>query len=208
LYFLALPCVAGGGYVAMHLERVPHSGRIHATFLDQEFELELGESGCEEILRREQDYFVTDMSTPALQVVVRIAKDIVNAADRPDLPWEVYLVDSDVQNAFVLPGGKIFVYTGILKLCHDEAGLAFVLGHEVSHALARHAVEKIGIAAGFAVLECAVWEMVREISHDSTLTTGVLSNLAVRFQRRRHRTLTTSHSCPLFVALIASASVN
>lgn len=46
--------------------------------------------------------------------------------------WEVFVVKEDVANAFVLPNGKIFVFTGILPICQDEDGLATVLGHEVS----------------------------------------------------------------------------
>lgn len=45
-------------------------------------------------------------------------------------------------NAFVLPGGKIFVFTGILKVAGDDNALAAVLGHEIAHQVARHSAEK------------------------------------------------------------------
>jgi Zn-dependent protease with chaperone function len=58
--------------------------------------------------------------------------------------WEVFVVKDDQQpNAFVLPNGKIFVFTGILPICKDEDGLATVLGHEVAHQVARHSAEKM-----------------------------------------------------------------
>lgn len=56
--------------------------------------------------------------------------------------WQVYVIDDPQPNAFVLPGGQIFVFSGILPLCQTEDGLAGVLGHEVSHYLCRHIAEK------------------------------------------------------------------
>jgi predicted Zn-dependent protease len=52
--------------------------------------------------------------------------------------WEYHLVRSSEVNAWCMPGGKIVVYTGILAVTKDEAGLAVVLGHEVAHALLNH----------------------------------------------------------------------
>jgi len=60
--------------------------------------------------------------------------------------WEYHLVDSKEVNAWCMPGGKIVVYTGILPVTKDEAGLATVLGHEVSHALANHGAERMSAA--------------------------------------------------------------
>jgi predicted Zn-dependent protease len=57
--------------------------------------------------------------------------------------WEFNLIDSDEVNAFCMPGGKVAFYTGILPVCQDEAGVAAVMGHEVAHALARHAAERV-----------------------------------------------------------------
>ncbi|MDR2405665.1 MAG: M48 family metallopeptidase [Deltaproteobacteria bacterium] len=56
--------------------------------------------------------------------------------------WEFNLVQSDEANAFCMPGGKIVVYTGLLPITKNEAGLATVMGHEVAHALARHGAER------------------------------------------------------------------
>ncbi|MDR0542035.1 MAG: M48 family metallopeptidase [Dysgonamonadaceae bacterium] len=57
--------------------------------------------------------------------------------------WEFNLVDDPQVNAFCMPGGKIVVYTGILPYAKDETGLAVVLGHEVGHAIAKHANERM-----------------------------------------------------------------
>jgi predicted Zn-dependent protease len=60
-----------------------------------------------------------------------------------DYAWEFNLVDDPQVNAFCMPGGKIVVYSGILPVTLDETGLAVVLGHEVAHAIAKHANERM-----------------------------------------------------------------
>jgi predicted Zn-dependent protease len=60
-----------------------------------------------------------------------------------DYQWEYHLVQSDEVNAWCMPGGKIVVYTGILPLTQTEAGLATVMGHEVSHALLNHGQQRM-----------------------------------------------------------------
>lgn len=58
--------------------------------------------------------------------------------------WEFNLIEDDeTVNAWCMPGGKVAVYTGILPITQDEAGLAVVVGHEVAHALARHGDERM-----------------------------------------------------------------
>ena len=57
--------------------------------------------------------------------------------------WEFNLVKSKDVNAFCMPGGKIVVYEGILPITQNDTGLAIVLGHEVAHAVAKHANERI-----------------------------------------------------------------
>ena len=63
-----------------------------------------------------------------------------------DYRWEYKLVDNKEVNAWCLPGGKIVVYSGILPVTQNEAGLATVMGHEVSHALANHGAQRMSAA--------------------------------------------------------------
>ncbi len=57
--------------------------------------------------------------------------------------WEFNLFNNNEANAWCMPGGKVAVYTGILPLTQNEAGLAAVMGHEIAHAVARHANERM-----------------------------------------------------------------
>ena len=57
--------------------------------------------------------------------------------------WEYILIDNDkIKNAWAMPGGKIAVYTGILEVTKNTDGLAAVMGHEISHAVAKHSIER------------------------------------------------------------------
>jgi predicted Zn-dependent protease len=60
--------------------------------------------------------------------------------------WEFNLVESPEVNAWCMPGGKVVVYTGLLKVTQNEAGLAIVLGHEISHAVLQHGRERMSQA--------------------------------------------------------------
>ncbi len=64
-----------------------------------------------------------------------------------DFEWDYVLVDNDkVKNAWCMPGGKIAVYTGILKVTKNKDALAAVMGHEIAHAVAKHSVERMSHA--------------------------------------------------------------
>jgi predicted Zn-dependent protease len=74
-----------------------------------------------------------------------IAKHIAAAVPEDKQPpsWEVRVFEDETPNAFALPGGKIGVHTGMLKVADNPAQLASVLGHEVGHVLARHTNERL-----------------------------------------------------------------
>lgn len=100
---------------------------------------------------------------PALNAYVKcIAVPITRvSADRTGVKdWEIVVFKDDTPNAFALPGGKIGVHTGILKVARTDAQLAAVLGHEVGHVIARHGAERMsqGLAAegGLALIDAFV----------------------------------------------------
>jgi predicted Zn-dependent protease len=67
---------------------------------------------------------------------------IVNAAGMGDRQWEYVLFEDDTPNAFVIPGNKVGVNTGLFKVVQNDDQLAAVLGHETGHVIARHAAER------------------------------------------------------------------
>jgi predicted Zn-dependent protease len=79
----------------------------------------------------------------ANELVRKVGERIKSVVTLPDAQWEFVVFESKEANAFCLPGGKIGVYTGILPITKDEAGLATVLGHEVAHATLQHGRERM-----------------------------------------------------------------
>jgi predicted Zn-dependent protease len=99
-----------------------------------------------------------DQKTTAM--VRRVGQKIATAVEdllreegiKMDFEWEFNLIDDKQANAWCMPGGKIAVYTGILKYTVDETGLAVVMGHEVAHAVARHGNERMTRALGISLV--------------------------------------------------------
>ena len=103
-------------------------------------EVGLGEEAYRQTLR---DSIVLHNSEVE-RLVRKVGEKIARAADKPDYKWEFRVIDDpEMANAFAVPGGKVAVYTGLFPVARDEAGLAVVLGHEVAHALLRHAGERM-----------------------------------------------------------------
>ena len=81
------------------------------------------------------------VNDPALQSYVnKVGQWIALHTDRPNLPWHFGVMDTDSVNAFATPGGYVFITRGMLLRMHDESELAGVLAHEISHVIAKHAL--------------------------------------------------------------------
>ena len=125
-------------------DTVPVTGRHQLNLVSSSQEMQLGLSSFDKLKQ------TTPIShDPAANALVqKVGKRIaaVTSADMPNAQWEFVVFESPEANAFCLPGGKVGVYTGILPITKDEAGLATVIGHEVSHAVARHGAERMSEA--------------------------------------------------------------
>jgi predicted Zn-dependent protease len=88
-----------------------------------------------------------EYNDPELQALVdQIGADLVNNSIARDTPWEwdFHVLDNaEMVNAFALPGGQIFITTGLLEVLESQEQLAAVLGHEMVHVLARHSAQQI-----------------------------------------------------------------
>ena len=151
----ALAIAVLAGLLAAACGTVPITGRSQLQLLGERQELQLGLSSYRDTLKKEKL-----SGDPRLnEMVQRVGRRIAEATGKTDYQWEFRVVANDkMVNAFCLPGGKVAVYTGILPLTRDDAGLAAVIGHEVAHAIARHGGERIsqqlaveGLVAGTAL---------------------------------------------------------
>jgi predicted Zn-dependent protease len=112
---------------------------------------------------------VTTTNNRDAEMVKRVGQRIVKAVENyyaekgmsdklTGFKWETNLVDDKAVNAWCMPGGKIVVYTGILPVTQNEAALAAVMGHEVSHALLQHGNQRMsqGLLASVGQVALAV----------------------------------------------------
>jgi len=85
----------------------------------------------------------------AIRYVTCVSNAVTNSVRSPDAPngWEVTVFQEDSANAFALPGGKIGVHTGLLKVATNQSQLAAVIGHEIAHVLAQHGNERASTGA-------------------------------------------------------------
>ena len=119
--------------------KTPYTNRSQMIFISQKDELALGEKSYKESLSESKVITGTKDAKRVKDIGIKIAK----VANRADFNWAFNLVQSDEVNAFCLPGGKVVVYTGILKVAHNDDQLATVIAHEIAHALARHGAERM-----------------------------------------------------------------
>ena len=99
-----------------------------------------------------------------------VGQRIANVCDRRDIEYHFTVIESDQINAFAAPGGYIYFYTGLLREMDNEAEMAMVLSHEISHVVARHGIKRLQATLGVA----AAYELV--FGGDST---SALLNTAI-----------------------------
>ena len=135
--------VVGVLVLRSHRQKAPVTHRVEHVGLTDAQQMQLGSEEYAKTVRQDRARIVS--SGPAYLQVQRVAKRIetVAARDKPKFVWKVSLLRKNEANAYCLPGGKIVVFTGILPLTRNDAGLATVLGHEVAHATAEHVAERI-----------------------------------------------------------------
>lgn len=131
-------------------QTVPITGRQQLNIIPSESVLSMSYTNYSEFLSSHT--VIND--TPDAQMVKRVGQRIRHAvetyfyqnnlSDRLNgYKWAFNLVDDKAINAWCMPGGKVVVYTGILSVTKDEAGLAVVMGHEIAHAVAQHGDERM-----------------------------------------------------------------
>jgi len=99
----------------------------------------LGEEAFQEILKKENE----SLDGQLITIVERVGRQLAAVSPMPSLKWEFKLIESDRKNLIALPGGKVAVYTGILPVCANEAGLAALMSHQIAHDIARHRAQRL-----------------------------------------------------------------
>lgn len=107
--------------------------------MSEQQELNLGQQAAAQVA---QQMKLMPENDPLVKYVNRVGQRVAAVSDRPNLFYHFNVVDANTINAFSLPGGYIYIYRGLLNQMNSEAELAAVLGHEIGHVTARHAVQR------------------------------------------------------------------
>lgn len=165
---LVVAGVAGGVVLVLSQEEVPYTQRSHAILVNAGAEQQMGEQAYEEILAEAaRDGTLVPAQHPAAQRVVRVGRRIAAVVENGkgggfqahvrNLHWRFSVIHSPQVNAFVVPGGNVVVYTGLLDLVGSDDELAAVLAHECAHVLARHAAERMTRGSVLSALQLVAY---------------------------------------------------
>lgn len=191
---------ASGVYYVFNLEKVPETGRWRFLDVGIAQEREMGEQAFQQTMQEYHGRVLPDWHPEVKRVqrvvarILRVIPDVVPKKDMNELPdhWSVHVInDPEQKNAFVLPGGHIFVFTGILPVCETDSGLATVLSHEISHQLARHSAEKV---SGYKIF-MALGFLLNVLGFDFGLSQIALNLLLSLPNSRKLETEGASRAC-------------
>lgn len=184
--------ILGGGslFYFTHLEEAPVSSRRRFIWIPRSIELAIGNCSYESILN-ETRHSILPSNHPVTRKVERIFAKIVEAAARDPsvnkslidgINWKIHVVNDPraPPNAFVLPGGKVFVFSSILGICQNDDGIATVLSHEFAHQLARHTAESLSKAPLYLMINLLLYSITGIQSVNGLLTDTLLKMPASR----------------------------
>ncbi|XP_061209336.1 metalloendopeptidase OMA1, mitochondrial isoform X1 [Neopsephotus bourkii] len=131
-----------------HLEETPITGRPRLLVFGKEHFRELSQMEYKMWMEEFRSKMLPE-TDPRYQVVKRVVGHLSESnKDIPQvsaLEWVIHVVEEPGVNAFVLPNGQVFVFTGLLNAVSDIHQLSFILGHEIAHAVLEHAAEKASL---------------------------------------------------------------
>ena len=148
LFFLFFPANSIYPYSEYNLA----TGKEETLFISIEKEIEMGRSISEQVEKK----FKLDENYLHQEKVARLGKRIAEVSDRRELIYNFRVLDeNDVENAFALPGGYIYIFKALLEKLDDEE-IAAILAHEVGHVCARHGIKRLHSGIGYQILQILV----------------------------------------------------
>jgi len=126
----------------------PATGKNEFILISTPEEIALGNN----IHKKLADQYEFSNETVPLQRLDKIGQKLAKISDRQDYQYQFFLIDKDEMNAFTTPGGRIYVFSGLMKKLTSDDQIASVLAHEIGHCAARHTVKKFQAAMGYNLI--------------------------------------------------------
>jgi predicted Zn-dependent protease len=157
---IALSVAGALVFYFVNVQTVPVSGRRRFNCFSEAYVEATSEAQVKRIeydVERSGRRFLSERDWRTV-FVRKVLRRLIPVSGMPDSEWEVRVIDDpNTANAFVLPGGKVFVFSGLIPVAGDEAGMAAVLGHEIAHNLAEHVGERMSAQIGINFL---LWSLI------------------------------------------------
>jgi len=170
LLSLGLPTVAN----SIDISSLFSSIKQAITPVDQKEEEQIGADAAATLLGASKP-----ITNAAVQEYVnKVGMWVALQSDRPDLSWHFAVVDSDDIDAFAAPGGYVFLTRGLLRHMHNEAELAGVLGHEITHVVLKHHLKELQRAARMNLVGTAAQVGMQEKGYNSNLDQQLMDKVS------------------------------
>ncbi len=134
------------GCITTEYDTVTHKQDIF--FYSTKKEVAIGEK----VARAVEEKYKLSADTKLNEKIMAIGEKLAKVCDRQEILYRFYVLDDKMVNAFSLPGGFVYISTGLLNILHSDDEIAFVLGHEIGHIVARHAIKRLQAALGYNLL--------------------------------------------------------
>ncbi len=162
LSFLLLSCVATGP-----------GGQKSFVLIPVSQEVAIGQGMAHQVDSTEKKLADNDWQL----YLSEVGKKVVKVCDRQDIEYHFTVIESDQINAFAAPGGYVYFYTGLLREMENEAEMAAVMAHEISHVVARHGAKRLQTALGASM----AYELVFGKSNSKALQAAVGVGMGLAF---------------------------
>lgn len=156
----------------------PATGRTQLNLLSRSEEIQIGQEAAPELIISYGGRVPSDqLQAYVTNIGMKLAAQ--TEGDNPSLPWSFIFLNSDVINAFALPGGQVFITRGLVERMDNEAQLAGVLGHEIAHVTARHANNRLTRQMGLSVAAAIGGAVIGDDQDLQLLVNGLVTGAGV-----------------------------
>jgi predicted Zn-dependent protease len=145
LFFSIAGCASLGTYN-------PATGRSELIFISTPEEVALGN----DIHKQLDQQYKSSTKREHIDKINRIGRRLAQVSDRRDYTYQFFVIEQDDLNAFTVPGGRVYIFSGLIDKLETEDQIASVLAHEIGHCAARHTIKKFQAALGYNLISSIV----------------------------------------------------
>ena len=150
------------------------TGRNEFIYISASEEVSMGKNLHAQISRE----YKLSKDQALIERVERIGRRVAQVSDRQDYMYNFYVIEKDELNAFTVPGGSVYIFTGLVNKLQSDDQVASVLAHEIGHCAAKHTVKKFQAALGYDLIARLILSRVDPGAQSvANLSSGLIMNI-------------------------------